>query len=221
MKDGLEIIWGSGSPNAWRVLLAAEVKKIPYASKLIEFSGDDLKKPDFLAINPRGKVPVVRDGDYSLYESLAIMAYLERRIPKPAIFGNTPAETGRIWRVVSEFECYMKPAWEAMLAPVMFRHVAEKKDQMRAAAETVHKELAGLEKPAHSDEWLAGEAISAADCAVYPFIKFMVRITQKDEVQALGLGVHPFGDCYPRIEAWIKRVESLPGYARTYPPRWK
>jgi glutathione S-transferase len=84
MKDGLEVTRGSGSPNAWRVLLAAEMKNIPYTSKLIEFSGDDLKKPDFLAINPRGKVPVIRDGNYSLYESLAIMAYLERRNPKPA-----------------------------------------------------------------------------------------------------------------------------------------
>jgi glutathione S-transferase len=221
MKEGLEITWGSGSPNAWRVLLAAEVKKIPYTSKLIEFSGDDLKKPDFLAINPRGKVPAIRDGNCSLYESLAIMAYLERRNPKPAIFGNTPAETGLIWRVISEFECYMKPAWETMLTPVIFRQIAEKKDQMRTAAETVHKELARLEKAIDPDEWLAGGAISAADCAVYPFIKFMVRVAQKDEVQPLGLGLHPFGDRYPGIEAWMKRVESLPGYARTYPPHWK
>src|SRR5215813_8198463 len=81
----LEIYWGSGSPFAWRVLLAAELKRIPYESRLLEFSKGDLKTPEFLALNPRGKVPVIRDGDVVLAESLAIIAYLERKHPDRAL----------------------------------------------------------------------------------------------------------------------------------------
>ena len=115
MAKTLEIYWGSGSPNAWRVMLTAEFKKIPYESKLLEFSKEDHKKPGFVALNPRGKVPVIRDGDFTLYESLAIMAYLDRRNPEPPIFGRNAAETGRIWRTISEFECYLRQLFDDML----------------------------------------------------------------------------------------------------------
>ena len=97
----LEIYWGSGSPFAWRVLLAAELKRIPYESKLLEFSKGDLKTPEFLALNPRGKVPVIRDGDFVLAESMAILAYLDRKQPEPPLFGRTAEDAGRIWSTAS------------------------------------------------------------------------------------------------------------------------
>ena len=55
------------------MLLAAELKRIPYESRLLEFSKGDLTKPEFLALNPRGKVPVIRDGDVVLAEFAAAM----------------------------------------------------------------------------------------------------------------------------------------------------
>ena len=133
MTKSLEIFWGSGSPNAWRVLLTAELKKVPYESRLLEFSKEEHKKPEFLALNPRGKVPAIRDGDVVLYESLAIMAYLDRRNPEPAIFGRTPGETGRIWRTISEFECYLKDPFGDMIGPILFKQLPEKRDQVQAA----------------------------------------------------------------------------------------
>src|SRR3954470_18066619 len=76
---GLELYWGSGSPFAWRVMLTLEVKRLSYESKLLEFSKSEHKTPSFLRLNPRGKIPVLKDGDLVLYESLAIMAYLEKK----------------------------------------------------------------------------------------------------------------------------------------------
>jgi len=73
----IEIFWGSGSPFSWRVLLALAVKNIPYESKLVEFSKGMHKSPEYLKINPRSKVPALRDGEFTLYESLAILQYLE------------------------------------------------------------------------------------------------------------------------------------------------
>src|SRR5690348_4704666 len=104
----LEIHWGAGSPYAWRVMLALELKRIPYESKLLEFSKAQNKTPEFLAMNPRGKVPVIRDGDFVLAESIAILAYLDRKVPEPPIFGRTAEETGRIWAEIAAFDSYMR-----------------------------------------------------------------------------------------------------------------
>ena len=113
----LEIYWGSGSPFAWRVLLALEIKRIPYASKLIEFSKQQHKAPEFLALNPRGKVPTIRDGDFVLWESLAILAYLDRKVPEPPLFGRTPEDTGRVWRAISEVVSYLEPPGYQIAGP--------------------------------------------------------------------------------------------------------
>jgi glutathione S-transferase len=69
--------YGSGSPYAWRVWLALEQKRIPYELKLQSFSSGDLKTPEYLAINPRGRVPAIRDDGFALFESVAIMEYLD------------------------------------------------------------------------------------------------------------------------------------------------
>jgi hypothetical protein len=67
LTSPVEIYWISGSPFAWRVLLAAEVKGIPYEGKLFEASKGELKTPEFLAINPLGRVPAIRDGNFTLH----------------------------------------------------------------------------------------------------------------------------------------------------------
>src|SRR5215467_8927498 len=69
--------YGSGSPYAWRAQLALEHKALPYELKILSFSAGDTRKPDFLALNPRHRVPVLVDGDFVLYESNAIVEYLD------------------------------------------------------------------------------------------------------------------------------------------------
>ena len=88
-----ELYWISGSPYAWRVMLALEVKQVPYVSRLLDSSKGDLKTGEFLRLNPRGQVPVLTHGDYVLTESLAILAYLDREFPTPPLFGARAYET--------------------------------------------------------------------------------------------------------------------------------
>ncbi len=75
----LELFWIAGSPFAWQVMLTLEAKQVPYMPRLLQGSQGDHKKPDFLALNPRGKVPVLRDGDFVMYESIAIMQFIEAK----------------------------------------------------------------------------------------------------------------------------------------------
>ena len=129
----LEVFWGSGSPYAWRVLLALEVKQVPYTSRPIQFSKGEHKTPEFLAMNPRGKVPVVRFGDFTLYESTAILAWLDREWPERPIFGRDTSEHGQIWRAVAEIDAYLQPEAMRMARPIYFDSVEP--EAVKAAAE--------------------------------------------------------------------------------------
>ncbi len=217
----LEVYWGSGSPFAWRVLLTLEVKQLPYQSHLISFSQQENKSPEYLALNPRGKVPTLKDGDFVLYESLAIMAYLDSQYPERPLFGRTPHEVGTIWRLVSENSSYVCDPIQQITSPVFTGRVADKEAVIRTAATTVYGELARLDAAVTQPPWLAGAAISAADIVVYPWIASLVRAAAKEVAQPLNLQFLPFDVRYPHLAAWVKRIEAIPGYERTYPPHWQ
>ena len=217
---GIEVFWVSGSPYAWRVLLTLEVKRLPYASRLLEVSKGDLKKPQYLALNPRGQAPTVKDGEAVLTESLAIMAYLDHKYPRPLLFGADALETARIWRLISEYWSYLDRPANQIIGPLYFGKVAEQRDDIRAAVPRVHAELAQLEDQLGAP-WLVGEAISAADIAIYPFLKSLLRAAGKEAAAPLDLGLLPFEARYPGLAAWMRHVEELPGYEKTYPPHWR
>lgn len=66
-----------GAPNPWKVATILEELSIPYDLKLIEFS--DVKEPNFVKINPNGRLPAIVDpnnGNITLFESGAIILYL-------------------------------------------------------------------------------------------------------------------------------------------------
>jgi glutathione S-transferase len=216
----IEVIWGSGSPFAWRVLLTLEVKGLSYESRLIQFSRGDHRSPEHLALSPRGKVPVLRDGDYVLSESLAIMAYLDRKHPEPPIFGTSAEETGLIWKAISEFQSYVAPLVDRVIVPAFGIRPIDAAD-MQAAADELHGEFGRMEEAVSARGWLAVERLSAADLAVYPFVEALLRAAGKEAVRPMGLGFLPLAERHPALESWRQRVAGLPGYARTYPPHWR
>lgn len=217
----IQVYWGSGSPFAWRVLLTLELKRLPYESKLLEFSKGQHKAAEYLELNPRGRVPTLKDGDFVLYESLAIMVYLDRKYPEPPIFGKTPEDAGRIWRQLSEFQSYLLDSIVAVVRPLFIGGASEKRDEIIAAAEATHGELAHLEAAVTKSLCLAGPDLSAADIAIYPFLQVLLRASTKEAAIPMNLGFDPLGERYPHLAAWMKRVERIPGYERTYPPHWR
>jgi glutathione S-transferase len=217
----LEIYWGSGSPFAWRVMLTLEVKRLPYESRLLEFSKEEHKSPGYLKLNPRGKVPTLKDGDFALYESLAIMSYLDRKYPDPPIFGTTPQETGLIWREISETDSYLGEPGAKIVRPVFFGKGLEKTEEIQEAATTIRRELKRIDTTLANSAWLVGAEISAADIALFPLIQILLRAASKEAAKPLNLGFFPLAQGYPNIAAWVKRLEAIPGYERTYPPHWK
>jgi len=217
----IELYWGSGSPFAWRVMLTLELKRLPYESKLLEFSKQEHKTPQYLQLNPRGKVPTLKDGEFVLYESIAIMAYLDRKYPAPPIFGTTAEQTGSIWRSVMECESYLLSAGDKVVRPLFFGRGLEKVDEIQHAAQTIRQELKRINDSLASSNWLVGAEISAPDIAIFPVVQLLLRAAGKEAAQSLDLGFIPLSETFPNIARWVQRIEQLPNYQRTYPPHWR
>ena len=217
----LEIFWGSGSPFSWRVMLALEQKGVAYTSRLVDFGKRENRSPEFLAINPRGQVPVLRDGDFTLYESLAILAYLERKYPTPPLFGETAEQSGRVWQAITECVLYLDDPGGDFVLPLYFGESDQKEASLRAALPVIHRELARWEQALASGAWVALPVLSAADIVLYPQVKSLLRAAGKPAAPKFEPGLLPLADRYPRLAGWMERIEQLPGYDRTYPPHWR
>lgn len=221
MPKPMELFWIAGSPFSWRVMLALEAKSIAYLPRLLQTSQGEHKRPDFLALNPRGKAPVLRDGEYVVYESIAIMQYLEKRYPERPMFGQTTYETALVWRAMSEITCYLQPPLLRVATPLLTGKAQEMASDVCAALPDVHAEMRKLENSLFLNDWLTGDDFTAADATAYPFLKLLLRAAGKDDAGQFELGLLPTESRYPLLATWMTGVERLPGYERTYPPHWR
>ena len=217
----LELWWGSGSPYSWRALLALEHKRLPYVSHLLQFSKQEHRSPEMMKMNPRGRVPVLKDGDYVVFESLAILRYLERKYPEIPIFGTSAEEEGTITRVICEYQAYAEDHIAKLVYAILFQGVEGHMEEIERALNFVITEARTIETRLATSSWLVGEAFSAADIVVFPNIKQLLRVLERREAEDLRPRLQPLETNFPAIDAWIKRIEALPGYERTYPPHWQ
>ncbi len=208
---------GSGSPYAWRVWLALEHKALPYELKLLSFSDGDLKQPAYAAINPRRKVPAIVDEGFALYESVAILEYIDERYPSPSapLFPGDARERAIVRRMVQEADQYYATSMERVVDQVLFTPQEKwNLDRISRGRSAMAQELERWEALIQSD-WLAGSAMTAADITLYPLIALTQRMQRRKpdlEVDAM-LG--------PRVRAWMQRVEALPYFRKTWPPHWQ
>ncbi|MGH8176292.1 MAG: glutathione S-transferase family protein [Steroidobacter sp.] len=217
----LELWWGSGSPYSWRALLALEYKQLPYVSHLVQFAKQEHKSPQMLQMNPRGRVPVLKDGEYVCFESLAILHYLDRKHPEPPLFGGSAEEAGTISRVICEYQSYAEDHIQKIIFAILFQGVEGRMEEVERALNNVIAEARTIENRLASSSWLVGDSFSAADVIVFPGIQMLLRALERREAQDLRARLLPIETNFPAISAWIKRIEALPGYERTYPPHWK
>ena len=211
----LTFYFGSGSPYAWRVWLALEAKKIAYDLKAISFSDGDHRKPAFLALNPRHRVPVIVDGDFVLYESSAITEYLDEQYGSGVkLFPGDVRERARVRRLVREVDDYFAGASDPLLEAVLFTKRDEWDAERISSARSKAQREAAKWEDQFSGDYL-GPALSAADFALYPLVALCLRMDiRKPDLDVAGL----FG---PKVHSWMKRIESLPYFEKTIPPHWK
>ena len=205
----------SGSPYAWRVWLALEHKRIPYELKTMSFDAGDFKRPEFVALNPRHRVPVIVDDGFALYESAAIVEYLEDKQPgEPRLFAAELRQRAVQRRMVREADQYFATALEHLVQAVLFTPAERwSEERIDAAYGDIKQELAVWETMIAGD-YLAGP-LCAADFTLFPEMALVQRIGKRKPVPAAA---ELFG---PRMSAWMSRMESLPVVQKTWPPHWR
>ena len=217
----LTLYWGSGSPFSWRVLLALAHKGLEYESQLLHFDKQEHQSPQMLKLNPRGRLPVLKDGDYVVFESVAILYYLDVKYPAVPIFGTSPEEAGVIMRVICEFQAYTEPAVAKIVAAVFAERIAPDIDELRDAMHTVAREARTIEGRLSKEDWIVGASYSATDMVIFPWIQLLRRALNRAAAAELGARFLPMEKHYPALARWIGRIEALPNYASTYPPHWR
>lgn len=217
-----DFYWISGSPNAWRAMLTLEYKGIPYTSHRLDFGKGENKTPDYLAMNPRGKVPTLRDGETVIYESIAIMAFLDTAHPERPLFGESAADTGRIWQRILEMVNFTRdPVEDGVIRPIIRGQAQSDPDAIRRGAESARNSLVWVEKALSRTAYLAGDTLSAADIAAVTTLKMLDRTGKREDAIEFALGFDDMPSTHPAIAAWFDRMQAMPGWEAAYPPHWK
>lgn len=208
--------YGSGSPYAWKVHLALGHKALPYDRKVLSFAAGDTRKPDFVALNPRHRVPTIVDDGFVLYESNAIVEYLDEAYPGRGapLFPGDARGRALVRRLICEVDSYVDPAIDKVIDQAFAKPEERDAAKLAEGRKAVTEELALFTRGFRAD-YLAGP-LSAADYALYPFIAFLFRIEAKKlpDLDAAAL-------LTPELRAWKARIEALPHFAVTYPPHWQ
>jgi glutathione S-transferase len=181
------------SGNCYKIRLFLSILQLDFEREMVAL-GSQNKTPEFLAKNPMGLVPVLQDGDLSLWDSQAILVYLARRHGP----GWLPEEAAGLAQVQSWLSL---AANEIGNGPAGVRRIHRfGRHENEAAGRALCEKVFGvLEAHLCGHDWLVGSAPTIADLACYPY-----------------LALAPEGkfatDPYPAVRRWFNRIEALPGY---------
>lgn len=188
------------SGNCYKIRLAAHQLGLPLALEDYGLHEGMTRKPEFLARNPNGRVPMLElDGGRFLAESGAILLYLAE--------GTDLVPTARWDRARMHqwmfFEQYSHEPYVAVARFWLAYAPKAELDKKRHLVEEWHEKgnaaLGVMETHLAAHDWFAGGRYSLADIALYAY------------THCAGEGGFDLSR-YPAVEAWIKRVESVPGY---------
>ena len=157
-------LYGGARSRASIIKWYLEEKNIPYEFILLDLQAGDQQKPDFLAINPMGKVPAIVDGDVTCWESGAILLYLADHYAPTPLSAAHRASLAQ-WVMFAN----------ATLGPGLFIESNREREGDRL--------LSSLNSVLEKSEYLVGDDLSAADIAVGAYLAYammMVQLTYDD-----------------------------------------
>jgi glutathione S-transferase len=171
-----------------------------------------------LKLTPRGRLPLLRDGEYVVFESIAVLYYLDRKYPQAPLFGDSAEEGGVILRVAEEFQNYIEPHLIAIIDAVRAHELEGRRDEIMEHMLAAASEARTIEGRLSKSDWVVGERPSAADFVIYPWIRLLQDALVDPDATELAARFMPVEVQYPALARWLERIAALPGYAETEPP---
>ncbi len=185
------------SPNCQRVKVVLEEKKLAYETIRVDLRKNEQKEPEFLKLNPRGKVPVLVDGETVLYESRIINEYLEEEYPEPPLMPKEPARRAKIRLLMDYALTELIPPHQKLRQQML----KDENERDQAEVESAKRELIDMlqkfEQDPTDQPYLAGD-FSLLDAAVIP--RFL-RLAEWNILNDPSL---------PRLGKWLERMKERP-----------
>jgi len=158
-------LYGFGPTRSLRALwglkeLGAEFEFIP-----VNLQAGEHQRPEFLALNPAGKVPVLVDGDFVLTESAAIVLYLAEKYPEKGLLPAKLEQRAQVYRwvlfAVTELE---QPLWRMTKHTFLYPEHRRLPKDIELAREDFTAMAAVLERHMNGRQHIVGDRITVADC---------------------------------------------------------
>jgi glutathione S-transferase len=200
-------VLGVHGPNAQKVNFLCEQLGLPYETVDIPFS--DVKKPDYVAVNPNGRLPSIQDpnNDLTLWESGAILEYLteiydkENKLSFPA--GSVEYQHARQWlfyQTTGQGPYYGQAIWFMVYQPIQEARDRYIKEINRVTG-VLEAHLAKQTPDQDGNRWFVGGRFSYVDIAFSTWQNIVSVRISKDEYDH---------DSYPQVKKWLETVLALP-----------
>ena len=192
------------SGNSYKVRLLLSFLNISHDLVEIDLMEDQQHQPDYLAVNPRGEVPALVEGDLVLRDSSAILVYLANSNGGKPWWSEEAAEQAAITEWLAFAASWVQYGVFTARAVVSFGISAnglphDFQESVDAAKLRGEKSLEILDLALRSNEWLACGRPTIADIAVFPYVA----------LAPMGnISLRP----YPNVVSWIERFKTLPGF---------
>jgi glutathione S-transferase len=193
------------SPNCQKVVAVAHEVGVPLELAMVDLFKGEARTPAMLAKNPNGKLPILEDGDFVLWESTAMLTYIATKAGRADLAPTTLRERAEVERWTSWQGAHFSPA----IRKVAFERIVKKLAGLGAPDEAIVKagmeEFATtasvLEQSLGTKEYLCGR-LSVADFALAPSAALTA---------SCGLDFEP----YPRAKAWLGRMTARDSMQKT------
>ncbi|MGU7783554.1 glutathione S-transferase family protein [Burkholderia sp. PU8-34] len=155
------------------------------------------KRPEFLRINPAGKVPVLVDGDLVIPESAAIVLYLANKYPEKGLLPDALAERAHVYRwvmfAVTELE---QPLWRITRHSMLYPPEKRSPADIELAREEFAAMAAILDRHLEGRQFIVGDTLTVADCVTVYLIDWA------NEFHLI--------DAFPQLQAYLERLYARP-----------
>lgn len=209
-------IWHSAATN--RVLTVLLEKEVEFTLVTVNSYAGECKKPEHLALHPFGQVPVLQDGDFTLFESRAIMRYVCERFPRQGTLGlydYTGADKALVeqWLEVESqvLQPVLRPLVKQLLGPRMWnaQNVAVVPDEKIVAEHTqkLAKILDVYEVQLSKHKYLAGDFVSIADLSHLPMTYYYFCVAKQPHLLTSRKHVAAWFDAISTRPSWCTVLE--------------
>jgi glutathione S-transferase len=179
---------------------------------LVMIPKGEQKSPEHVARHPFGKVPLLVDDDFVLYETRAINAYLDRRLSGRGLVPSRPRAAARLEQWMNVADSYFAPHAHSLIVESLFRRYlgGEKNEAaVKAGRAGIEYPLDVLDGWLATSPFLAGDEFSLADIHWMPYVEYLSQIGEGEPIARRK-----------HVAAWWERVSARPAWievARTGP----